>query len=160
VVPVGGGGLLAGVATAVKALRPNVRVVAVEPVNAAGFLAAQICGRPTRAAVLPTLADGLAVAQVGETTFRLAARAIDDVVTVSEAEIAAAIAALARHCGAVVEGAGATALAAVLAGKVRGRSVVVPVCGRNIDARVHARVVSETPDPLRPSARTALAHAA
>jgi threonine dehydratase len=146
VVPVGGGGLLAGVATAMKSVRPEVRVIAVEPENAAGFLAAQICGRPTRTAVLSTLADGLAVARVGETTFAQSARLVDDVVTVTEAEIALAIAVLARRCGAVVEGAGATALAAVLAGKVRGRAIVVPVTGRNIEPRVHQQILETAAD--------------
>jgi threonine dehydratase len=143
VVPVGGGGLLAGVATAVKALRPAVRVIAVEPENAAGFLAAQICGQPTRTMVLPTLADGLAVARVGDTTFAQSTRLVDDVVTVTEAEVAAAIVLLATECGAVVEGAGATALAAVLAGKTSGRAIVVPITGRNIDPHVHQRVLAE-----------------
>jgi len=64
---------------------------------------------------------------------------------VTERDLAVAIAVLARRCGAVVEGAGATALAAVLAGKVGGRAVVVPVCGRNIDASVHAAVLAATP---------------
>lgn len=146
VVPVGGGGLLAGVATVVKSIRPSVRVVAVEPANAACFLAAQLCGGPTDAASAPTLADGLAVARIGETTFGLAASRVDDVVTVSEDEIAAAIALLARKADVVAEGAGAVALAAVLAGKVEGgRSVVVPVGGRNIDPRVHARVLASQP---------------
>ncbi|PTX91348.1 threonine/serine dehydratase [Opitutus sp. ER46] len=149
VVPVGGGGLLAGVATVIKALRPRCRVIAVEPEHAAGFLAAQICGRPVRAEVAPTLADGLAVAQVGERTFAAAAQRVDDVVTVSEDEIARAIAALARQAGAVVEGAGASALAAVLAGKVRGRSVVLPLTGRNIDRRVFERVLAEHPEATR-----------
>lgn len=143
VVPVGGGGLLAGVAAAVKACRPDVRVVAVEPANAAGFLAAQLCGGPTRAPLRSTLADGLSVARVGENTFRLAASLIDDLVTVSEDEIGVAIAVLARRCGTVAEGAGAAPLAAVLAGKVYGAAVVLPVTGRNIDARVHERVVAE-----------------
>ena len=157
VVPVGGGGLLAGVATVMKALRPSVRVVAVEPANAAGFLAAQICGAPTRAPLETTLADGLAVARVGETTFALARSLVDDVVTVSEPEIAAAIAALARECGAVAEGAGATALAAVLAGKITACSVVVPVCGRNIDPHVHRQILANhTP----PAPRLAIARAA
>ncbi len=146
VVPVGGGGLLAGIATVVKALRPDVRVVAVEPENAAGFIAAWLHGGPAAAALAPTLADGLAVSRVGELSFALAAPLVDDVVTVTEAEIATAIAALARKAGAVVEGAGATALAAILAGKVTGRRVVVPVCGRNIDARMHERVVAEQPE--------------
>jgi threonine dehydratase len=143
VVPVGGGGLLAGIATAVKTVRPKVRVIAVEPENAAGFLAAQICGHPTRTTVLPTLADGLAVARVGDTTFAQSRQLVDDVVTVTEAEVAAAIALLATQYGAVVEGAGATALAAVLAGKVSSRAVVVPITGRNIDPHVHQRVLAD-----------------
>lgn len=146
VVPVGGGGLLAGVATVVKSLRPDVRVVAVEPASAASFVAAYLSGAPASAAVVPTLADGLAVSRVGECAFSLAAPLVDDVVTVSENEIAVAIAALARKAGAVVEGAGATALAAVLAGKVSGRRVVLPVCGRNIDVRLHEQVVSRQPE--------------
>ena len=145
VVPVGGGGLLAGVATVVKALRPEVRVVAVEPVVAAGFGAAWRHGAPVNVPLGRTLADGLAVAQVGAETFALAASRVDDVVTVTEDELGVALALLARTCGAVVEGAGAAALAAVLAGKVGGRAVVVPVCGRNIDPKVHAAVLAAHP---------------
>jgi threonine dehydratase len=142
VVPVGGGGLLAGVATVVKALRPDVRVIAVEPANAAGFYAACLHGAPTRAPLRTTLADGLAVARVGTNTFALAASLIDDVVTVSEPEIASAIAHYAQHTGAVVEGAGAVTLAAMLAGKIKSAAAVLAVTGRNIDARVHERVVA------------------
>lgn len=143
IVPVGGGGLLAGVATVVKALRPEVRVVGVEPENAAGFTAAHRRGEPVHMSVRPTLADGLAVARVGRTTFALAAPLVDDVVTVSETEIATAIALLARQAGVVAEGAGAAALAALLSGRVRTRAVVLPICGRNIDARVHERILAE-----------------
>jgi threonine dehydratase len=146
VVPVGGGGLLAGVATVVKALRPAVRVIAVEPARAAGFVAAYLHGGPTRAELAPTLADGLAVAQMGAATFALAAGLVDDLVTVTETELADAVALLARRAGAVVEGAGAAALAAVIAGKVRGGAVVVPVTGRNIDMRLHAAVLASAPD--------------
>ncbi|MSU49368.1 MAG: threonine/serine dehydratase [Opitutus sp.] len=150
VVPVGGGGLLAGVAAVVKARRPDVRVIAVEPEGAAGFLAARRRGGPVDLPEVRTLADGLAVLRVGGTAFALAAPRVDDVVTVSEGELARAIALLARHCGAVVEGAGAAALAAVLAGKVCGRAVVLSVSGRNIDARVHAEIVARgTDEPER-----------
>lgn len=142
VVPVGGGGLLAGVATVMKALRPAVRVIAVEPENAAGFLAACLHGEPRAAFLAPTLADGLAVATVGEKTFAVAAGLVDDVVTVSESEIAGAISLLARKEGIVAEGAGAVALAAVFAGKVSGRALVLPVGGRNIDARLHENLVA------------------
>lgn len=144
VVPVGGGGLLAGVATVVKALRPDVRVIAVEPEHAADFTAAVQYGQPTTVVLKRTFADGLSVARIGERTFRVAASLVDAVVTVSEEEIAAAIALLARRCGAVVEGAGAAPLAAVLAGKVHGRHVVLPVCGRNIDPHVHQEVLAGT----------------
>ncbi len=145
VVPVGGGGLLAGVATVVKALRPSVRVVAVEPQNAAGFLAACLRGAPGRAETLPTVADGLAVARVGENAFALAATRIDDVVTVTEDEIATAIRHLARERGIVAEGAGATAVAAWLSGKVRGATrVALPITGRNIDAGLHQKLTDPT----------------
>jgi threonine dehydratase len=142
IVPVGGGGLLAGVATVVKALRPRVRVIAVEPENAAGFLVACLHGGPRVAPMVSTLADGLAVARVGETTFALAAPLVDDVVTVSENELAFAVRVLAREGGIVAEAAGAAALAAILAGKVGAKVAVLPIGGRNIDSRLHARIVA------------------
>jgi threonine dehydratase len=158
VVPVGGGGLLAGVATVVKALRPEVRVIAVEPAHAAGFVAAYLRGRPTPAELAPTLADGLAVKQMGAAAFAQAAGLVDDLVTVTERELAKAMALLARRCGAVVEGAGAAALAAVLAGKVRGRAVVVPITGRNIDRHTHEAVL--TTEPEQTAAKEGFRHAA
>lgn len=145
VVPVGGGGLLAGVITVVKALRPRVRVIAVEPSHAASFVTAYLGGCPAPTELAPTLADGLAVTQMGSTPFALAAGLVDDLVTVTERDLGAAVAVLARRCGAVVEGAGAAALAAVLAGKVQGRAIVVPITGRNIDPRAHAAVLADTP---------------
>lgn len=147
VVPVGGGGLLAGVAVTVKALRPDVRVVGVEPDHAAGFLAACLRGEPGTTALLPTLADGLAVAQVGRNTFAAAAPLIDDLVTVTEAELARGMAVLARGCGIVAEGAGAAAVAALVAGKVRGRACVLPITGRNVDPVLHAQVVAQRGQP-------------
>lgn len=147
VVPVGGGGLLAGVATVVKALRPDVRLIAVEPVAATGFRSALRAGLPVEVRPGPTLADGLAVARVGAATFALAADRVDGVVTVTEEEIGRALALLTRACGVTAEGAAAAALAAVVTGRTGGGRVVVPVCGRNIDAKVHAAVLEAHPAP-------------
>jgi threonine dehydratase len=97
----------------------------------------------------------LAVARVGDTTFALAHSLVDDVVTVSEREIAQAISLLARREGVVAEGAGAVAVAAVISGKVSGRTLVLPIGGRNIDARSHERIVAAHDEPLN-----TLAHAA
>ncbi len=145
VVPVGGGGLLAGVLSAVRALRPEVEVIAVEPAHAPCFAVAAAEGRPVNVPVSPTLADGLAVARVGRQTFALAQGRVDRVVTVTEDEIAEAMLLLAEEDGTVVEGAGATALAACLTGKLehlRGRRVVLPLCGRNVDPAVHRRALA------------------
>lgn len=140
-VPVGGGGLLAGTLAVVKTLRPSLRVIAVEPAHADGFGAALRGKQPVVNPVRPTLADGLAVAKVGDLTFALTSRLIDDHVTVTEDEIAAAISLLARKAGIVAEGAGAVPLAAILSGKIRANSAVLPICGRNIDSRVHEETV-------------------
>jgi threonine dehydratase len=148
VVPAGGGGLLAGVATVVKAVRPQAKVIAVEPTRAASFLAARLAGGPVLHPPEPTVADGLAVARVGDTTLAIAGPLVDDVVTVSEEELCRAIALLARS-GIVAEGAGAAAFAAVLAGKIAARAAVVPVTGRNIDPPVHAEIVAR--HPLEPA---------
>lgn len=144
VVPVGGGGLLAGVATVVKMLRPKVEIVAVEPAHAAGLTVALGVGRPVKVPVSRTLADGLAVSQVGDATFALTRGLIDRCVTVTEDELALALLELAERDDTVVEGAGAAALAACLSGKLmdlRGKRVVIPLCGRNIDPAVHARAL-------------------
>lgn len=142
VVPVGGGGLLAGVAVAVKAARPKVRVFAAEAAAAPSFAAAWARRRPVSVPVAPTFADGLAVARVGEATFAAVRGLVDGVVTVSEAEIAWAMLRLFELERTPVEGAGAVALAAVLSGRLARRlgrgPVVVPVCGANVDAATFA----------------------
>jgi threonine dehydratase len=144
VVPVGGGGLLAGVATVVKSLRPDVRVIGVEPAHAAGLAAARQAGRPVRTATLPTLADGLAVALTGAHPFAHAQAFVDDVVTVSEDDLALALLAAHEAHGVMLEGAGATALAACLAGRLpdlSGKRVLVALTGANIDPANHARAL-------------------
>jgi threonine dehydratase len=146
IVPVGGGGLLAGVVTVLRALKPGVQVIGVEPENAACFSSALQAGGPVRVKTTTTLADGLAVAEAGGVTYAHAAHRVDEVVTVNEAELGEAIATLAEVDGAVVEGAGAAPLAALLSGKLSslaGKRVVLPLTGGNIDAQVHARVVEK-----------------
>ena len=145
VVPVGGGGLLSGVAAVFKALRPDVQVIGVEPSHAAGLVAARNAGRPVRTATLPTLADGLAVAQTGAHTFAHARAFVDDVVTVTEDDLALALLAAHEAHGVSLEGAGATALAACLAGRLpglAGKRVLVALTGCNIDPANHARALT------------------
>ncbi|MFO1304887.1 MAG: threonine ammonia-lyase [Burkholderiales bacterium] len=144
VVPVGGGGLLAGVGTAVKARKPHVRVIAVEPERAACFTAALAAGKPVEVPLSPTLADGLAVALLGTRPFDALKRVVDEVVTVDEAAIALAILRLIELEKSVVEGAGAAPLAAFLAGKLehlKGKRVVLALCGGNIDLTMLDRVI-------------------
>ena len=105
IVPVGGGGLLAGVSLAVKSLKPNVKIVAVEAENVASFSAAMKAGRPTPISMQPTLADGLAIPQVGTNAFAIAQSRVDKIVTVSEEQIAIAILRIVELEKGVVEGA-------------------------------------------------------
>jgi len=144
VVPVGGGGLLAGIGTVIKARRPAVRVVGVEPTHAACFTAAMAAGHPVTVPLSPTLADGLAVALLGTQPFEMLRHVVDDIVTVDEASIALAILRLIELEKSVVEGAGAAPLAAFLAGKLdalRGKRVVLALCGGNIDLTMLDRVI-------------------
>ncbi|MEP9378693.1 threonine ammonia-lyase, biosynthetic [Aquabacter sp. CN5-332] len=110
-VPIGGGGLAAGIATYVKFLRPDVRVIGVEPEDAASMKAAIAAGHPVRLDEVGIFADGVAVRQVGDETFRLCRDLLDDVVTVSTDEICAAIKDIFDHTRAIAEPAGAVSLA-------------------------------------------------
>ncbi len=144
VVPVGGGGLLAGVGTAIKALKPSVRTIGVEPEHAACFTAALAAGHPVVVPLSPTLADGLAVPLVGTRPFETLSRVVDEVVTVDEASIGLAVLRLIELEKSVVEGAGAAPLAAFLAGKLdhlKGARVVLTLCGGNIDLTMLDRVI-------------------
>jgi threonine dehydratase len=144
IVPVGGGGLLAGVSLAVKTLRPQVKVIAVEADHVASFSAALRAGKPVRIETRPTLADGLAIAQVGSNAFEIARQHTDKVVLVNEEQIALAILRIVELEKGVVEGAAATTLAACLSGqlpKLAGKRVVLLFCGGNIDPNVLSRVI-------------------
>jgi len=144
IIPVGGAGLLAGVSLAIKTLRPNTKIVAVEAENVASFSAALEAGRPRKITMQPTLADGLAIPQIGANAFQIARPLVDLVVTVSEEEIALAILRLVELEKSVVEGAAATPLAACMSGKLNelaGKRVVLLLCGGNIDPNVLSRVI-------------------
>ncbi|HWY51874.1 MAG TPA: threonine ammonia-lyase [Chthoniobacterales bacterium] len=144
VVPVGGGGLIAGVSLAVKTLRPQTKIIAVEAENVASFLACLKASKPTKIALQPTLADGLAIPQVGANAFAIAREHVDQAITVTEEQIAIAILRLIELQKTAVEGAAATPLAAVLSGKLSdlaGKRVVLLLCGGNIDPNILSRVI-------------------
>lgn len=144
VLPVGGGGLVAGAALAVKSLSPQVKIIGVEAENAAGLTAALRTGKPTRVEVKPTLADGLAVGKIGELSFDIARRYVDDVVTVTENDLALAVYRLVELEKCVVEGSGAACLAAFLSGRLTGfagKRVVLVLSGGNIDLMHLDRVI-------------------
>jgi threonine dehydratase len=136
VVPVGGGGLLGGVASAVKQLKPSARVVAVELAEGPGLAPALAAGQPVPVKRPETLADGMTPPFVGALPLEIAREAVDEIVTVTEDEIREAMRLLMTRSKLVVEGAGAAATAAVLAGKTGaadGALVVALVSGGNID---------------------------
>ncbi|KZC06262.1 L-threonine dehydratase catabolic TdcB, partial [Dufourea novaeangliae] len=142
VVPVGGGGLIAGVALAVKTLHPNVTIIGVESERCPSFYIARKANRPVYTPIESTLADGLAVPMVGYNAFATANPLIDKLVVVKEEWIAIAILKLVENEKCIVEGAGATGLAAILAGQLedlKGKRVVLPLCGGNIDTTILGR---------------------
>ena len=144
VVPVGGGGLIAGIGIAVKAKSPRVEMIGVEPERAASFTAALAAGKPILVPLSHTLADGLAVAQLGAVPFDIVKRVVDRVVTVDEASIALAILRLIELEKSVVEGGGAAPLAAFLGGRLdslKGKKVVLVLAGGNIDSSALGRVI-------------------
>ena len=144
IIPIGGAGLAAGVALAVKHLKPEVTLIGVEPVRAASFTAALQAGQPVEIQMKPTLADGLSVPRVGDNAFRIARERISRTVLVGEHDLARAVLRLMELEKAVVEGAGAAPLAACLAGLVpelQGRRVVLLLCGGNIDLNTLDRVI-------------------
>jgi threonine dehydratase len=144
VVSIGGGGMIAGIARAVKSLRPSIEVFGVEPENAACYTAALAAGEPVDIKVWPTLADGLAVSRVGARSFATARDLVEKVVTVDETELGTAVLRLIELDKMVVEGAGAAPLAAVLAGKLpelTGKRLVLVLSGGNIDLNMIDRVI-------------------
>jgi threonine dehydratase len=144
VASIGGGGMIAGIARAVKSLQPQIRVIGAEPEHAPCFAAGLAAGEPVDVEVKPTLADGLAVACVGARSFAVARNLVDKVVAVDETALATAILYLIELEKRVVEGAGAATLAAFIAGKLpelTGKRVVLVLSGGNIDLNILDRVI-------------------
>ena len=143
VVPIGGGGLISGVAYAIKHLNPNVKIYGVQAAGAASMVKSQQEGTPITLDQAETFADGIAVKHPGDITYQLVEQYVDEIVTVSEDEIAAAILALIEKQKVIAEGAGAVSVAAVLFHKlpVEGKKVVCIVSGGNIDVNILSRVI-------------------
>jgi threonine dehydratase len=143
-VPVGGGGLLAGVATVLRALKPDLEIIGVEPANAACFAAGLAANAPVRVPKRFTLADGLAVEEAGRHTLAIARPLVHRLVTVAEESLALAMLRLAELEKCIIEGAGAAGLAALLGDglpDLAGRRVVLLLTGGNIDPLAHSRVI-------------------
>jgi len=146
VVPIGGGGLIGGIAIALKALRPDVRIVGVQAAGCAPVPESLTAGAPVTCAQARTIADGIAVKRPGELTLPIIRALVDEVVTVDEDEIVLAIAHVLQNSRLVVEGAGAAGVAALLSGKVRprpGERTATVLCGGNIDPNLLARVIEQ-----------------
>ena len=143
VAPIGGGGLIGGIACAVKETNPAVEVFGVQPSRIPSMKAAVAEGKPVTLKSATTIADGIAVRRAGERTLPLVQKYVDDIVTVEEEEIANAILLLLEREKTLAEGAGAAAIAAVLNRKLplQGKRVAVLVCGGNIDVTLLARII-------------------
>jgi threonine dehydratase len=143
VAPIGGGGLIGGIACAVKEMNPGIRVYGVQPAKLPSMKAAVAQGSPVTLKPAATIADGIAVRRAGERTFPLVQKYVDDIVTVEEEEIANAILLLLEREKTLAEGAGAASIAAVLNRKLplEGKKVAVLVCGGNIDVTLLSRII-------------------
>jgi threonine dehydratase len=143
VVPIGGGGLISGVSCAIKSVNPNIKIVGVEPENIPSMKTGIENKSPILVSPNSTLADGLNVRIVGEETFKVAQKYVDEFVTVSEDEIANAILVLLERGKFVCEGAGATGVAAILSGKIKnlGKNVAVIISGGNIDVTMISKII-------------------
>jgi threonine dehydratase len=143
VVPIGGGGLISGIACALKEKNPKIRVIGVEPEKLPSMLRAREAGVPITLAPQATIADGIAVRRAGDVTLPLVSRYVDEIVTVDDEEIASAILMLLEQEKTLAEGAGAAALAALLQAKtnLRHRKTAVLVCGGNIDVTLLAKII-------------------
>jgi threonine dehydratase len=143
VVPIGGGGLISGIACALKERNPKIRVIGVEPEKLPSMLRAREAGTPITLSPQATIADGIAVRRAGDHTLPLVSRYVDEIVTVDDEEIASAILMLLEQEKTLAEGAGAAALASLLQEKtsLRHQRTAVLVCGGNIDVSLLAKII-------------------
>ncbi|WP_298444070.1 threonine ammonia-lyase [uncultured Ferrimonas sp.] len=144
VAPIGGGGVISGISSAVKALKPDVRILGVETENLPAMKASLAAGKVTPLPAAKTLADGISVSVVGSNTFEIAKKYVEKVVTVDEEEIANAILYLMEQEKTVSEGAGAVAVAALKHHKLdelQGKTVVALISGGNIDMNMISRII-------------------
>jgi threonine dehydratase len=145
IIPVGGGGLVSGIATIVKKRKPRVKIIGVQSIHAPSAFYSLKRKKIVEGKVKPTLADGIAIRRVGEITFPMIQRGVDEMVTVNEDEIASAILMLMERKRVVAEGAGAAPLAALLSGrlKIRSKKVVLVISGGNIDVHLLDRIIEK-----------------
>jgi threonine dehydratase len=146
VVPIGGGGLISGIAIAARELLPNVRIIGVQAAGCSAVKPSLQAGQPVALPTASTIADGIAVKRPGDITLPIIQKLVDDVIEVDEDEIARAIAHCVQNMRLVVEGAGAAGVAALLAEKIALKPYEVactPLCGGNIDANLLNRVLEQ-----------------
>ncbi len=143
IVPIGGGGLISGIAFAIKSLRPNVKVYGVQAAGAPSMYNAVKAGKIEALEKVSTIADGIAVKKPGDLTFELVSKYVDEIATVTEDEIASAILALVEKQKMIAEGAGAVSVAAAMFNKfpIAGKKVVCVISGGNIDVTSLSRVI-------------------
>ncbi|WP_342276650.1 threonine ammonia-lyase [Spiroplasma endosymbiont of Nebria brevicollis] len=146
-VPIGGGGLLSGISTYLKSKNPNIKFIGIEAENVDSFKQALKNGKPFKIQAKSSIADGIAVKQIGELTFKILKNNVDEIVTVSEEEIAQAMLFLLEKCKVVTEGSGAVSVAALLSGKLdkiigKGKNVVCLISGGNVDITTLGTIIN------------------
>jgi threonine dehydratase len=143
VVPIGGGGLIGGIACAIKETNPKIQIIGVQTARLPSMKAAVAAGQPVTLPAAATVADGIAVRRAGDRTLPLVQKYVDDIVTVDEEEIANAVLLLLEREKTMAEGAGAAAIAALINRKIHmaGKKIAVLVCGGNMDVTLLSRII-------------------
>ncbi|MBE6066687.1 MAG: threonine ammonia-lyase [Clostridium lundense] len=151
IAPIGGGGLISGIAVAAKALKPSIKIIGVQAEIIASTKASLEAGKVTTVPGAKSLADGISVMTPGDKTFEYIKKYVDEVVTVTEDEIALAMFSLMDRSKLIAEGAGATPLAALLSGKIKdaGKNVVSIISGGNIDIAMASKIIERELTRLR-----------